>query len=115
MSRTRNLLRDAVIILRLLANIAGAAMLLLVLAFLVGEGPPNPFTLPTRQLIMMIFFFSACVGLALALWKQLIGGIITLFAMAGFFIANGRFPLGLAFVAITAIGLLNIICSQLKK
>ncbi len=98
-----------------LAKIAGVGMLVLVLAFAIGEGVPNPVTLPVRQLFMLVFFLIALAGLALALWKQQVGGIVTVLGMIGFHITNGKFSCGWAFAAIGIIGLVNIVCGVLKN
>ena len=98
-----------------LVKTASAAILILVVAIAIGEGPPNPLNLPARQLAMLILFCIALIGLALASWKQQVGGIVILPAMIGFYIANGKFSTGWIFATITVLGLLNIICPQLKK
>ncbi len=115
MSVTQKLIRHTEKILSWLAKIAGVGMVVLVGAFAIGEGVPNPFALPARQLVMLVFFFIALVGLALALWKQGVGGIVTVLGMIGFHIANGKFASGWVFTAIGVIGLVNIICGWLKN
>ena len=98
-----------------LGKIVSAGILLLVLAFAIGEGVPDPVALPIRQLVMLILFFIALAGLALALWKQQIGGIVTVMGMIGFHIANGKFASGWVFTAIGVIGLVNVVCGLLKN
>ncbi len=98
-----------------LVKLASAGMLVLVAAFAIGEGVPNPFAFPAKQLVMLIFFLIALIGLALAIWKQGVGGIVTVMGMIGFHIANGKFASGWVFATIGIIGLVNIVCGWIKK
>ena len=93
---------------------AGIAILLLILAIAIGEGPPNPFKLTGRELLLMAFFLATLVGLALAVWRQLIGGIVILTGIAGFTIIGGMQETWL-FYAFWLVGLLNILCWRLRK
>ena len=92
----------------------GLAVLLLLLAIFIGEGPPNPFKLTARQLLLMVGFLVTWVGMALALWRQLIGGIVILGSIAGFTFVFGVHQSWL-FYTFWLIGLLNILCWWLKK
>ncbi len=92
----------------------GVAILLLLLAILIGEGPPNPFKLTVRELFLMVVLLITLIGLALAVWRQLIGGIVVLAGIAGFTIFGG-IQQNWVFYAFWVIGLLNIICWWLER
>ena len=92
----------------------GAAVLLLLLAIFIGEGPPNPFKLTARELSFMVVLLIILIGLALAIWRQLIGGIVILAGIAGFTIFGG-IQHNWVFYAFWLVGLLNIVCWYLGK
>ena len=90
-------------------KIAGLAVFLLILAIFIGEGPPNPFELATRELVLMFFFFTTWAGLGLALWRQLIGGILILTGIAAFTIIAGP-QHSWVFHSFWLLGILNLLC-----
>ena len=92
----------------------GAAVLLLVLAIFIGEGSPNPFKLTGRELGFMLIFLITITGLALALWRQLMGGIVILAGIACITIIFG-IQNSWVFHAFWLIGVLNIICGWLGR
>jgi hypothetical protein len=98
---------------------AGLALLLEVLVICIGEGPPNLLKLKGIELIQMVNFLTALVGLALAVWKQGIGGAVTTIGILLFVFVEtiGRVKLfvGTWFLLIGFIGVLNIVCWWLKK
>ena len=97
-----------------LVKIAGIGMLLLILAIAIGEGPPNPFRLAPKELFLMVWFLAIMIGMGLAVWRQLVGGIVTLVGIGGFTIFAGAQG-GWVFHAFWLIGLLNILCWCLVK
>lgn len=97
-----------------LVKAAGIAVLLLLLAIFIGEGPPNPFKLTARELFIMVMLLTILAGLALALWRQLIGGIVILTGIVSFTIVGG-IGHNWVFYAFWLTGLLNILCWWLKK
>ena len=92
----------------------GAALLLLLLAIVVGEGPPNPFKLSAKELFIMAVLIITIIGFGLAIWRQLIGGIFILAGIATFTITGGL-EHNWVFYAFWLLGILNIICWILKK
>jgi len=76
-------------ILRWAARILGTLFVLLILVFLVGEGPPKPSMLGARDRWMFLALGVMLIGLVLA-WKW--AGIGGLLAFAGYllFIAIGK-------------------------
>ena len=97
-----------------LVKVAGLAVLLLLLAIFIGEGPPNPFKLTARELFIMVMLLTILTGLALALWRQLTGGIVILTGVVSFMIIGG-IQHNWVFYAFWVMGLLNILCWWLKK
>ena len=92
----------------------GLAVLLLILAIFIGEGPPNPFKLTARELVLMFFFLTIWIGLALSVWRQLIGGIVIIAGIGSFTIIGGMGH-SWVFYAFWLMGILNILCWWLKK
>lgn len=98
----------------------GTALLLLVVAIAVGEGPPNPFELTTVESVQMANFLIALLGLVLALWQQGIGGIITIIGIFLFCVVqsiyHGRLSTGgFFFIVIGLVGVSNILCWWLRR
>ena len=92
----------------------GIALLLLLLVIFIGEGPPNPFKLTARELSFMAVLLTILFGLALAVWQQLIGGIVVLAGIAAFTLIFGVQDKWLIF-AFLLTGVLNIICWRLRS
>ena len=101
--------RQAAVIARWTARIAGTLMALFFLAFFVGEGFPNIFRLPWRESLSVLTISAVVAGLLLAwIWEGL-GGALVLAAV-------GLMPLigmmrGIGFFLVpAAIGLLHLVC-----
>lgn len=114
MNNVRKLTKYGINIFCWLVKGACIAILLLLLAIFIGEGPPNPFKFTARELLLMVGFLATWVGLALALWRQLIGGIVILVSIAGFTIVAGVQE-NWVFYAFWLLGLLNMLCWWLKR
>jgi len=94
-----------------LVKAAGLALLGLVLVIAVGEGPPNPFKLSGRELFLMISLLVTLAGTVLALWRQLIGGILILTGQLPFINHwNQR-----VFATFVMVGVLNLLCWWFRK
>jgi hypothetical protein len=101
--------RQAAVIARWTARIAGTLMALFFLAFFIGEGFPNIFRLPWRESLSVLTIGAVVAGLLLA-WKwEGLGGALVLAAV-------GLMPLigmmrGIGFFLVpAAIGLLHVVC-----
>lgn len=92
----------------------GLAVLLLILAIFIGEGPPNPLKLTAGELFIMVILLTTLTGLTLAVWRQLTGGIFILTGVVSFTIIGG-IQHNWVFYAFWMIGLLNILCWWLRK
>ncbi|MBN1256073.1 MAG: hypothetical protein JXA52_00045 [Planctomycetes bacterium] len=102
-----------------LVKFAGASLALLILALFLGEGPPNPFKLETKELLLLLCLFGIWFGLVLALWKQCAGGALILFTTTIFLIFGnidmGEVGKSWVFYAFYILGVLNIFCGWLRK
>ena len=114
MAGTRTLRTCAVTALCWLVKGAGVAMLLLILAIFIGEGPPNPAKLSARQLLMSGSLLAVCVGFGLAVWRQLTGGMVILAGAIGITASEGL-QMNWVFCTFWGIGLLNVLCWWLTK
>ena len=103
--------RQAAVIGRWTARIAGTLMALIFLAFFVGEGFPNIFRLSWRESLSVLALSAVVVGLLLAwIWEGL-GGALAVAAMVAFMLLIGMRGVapGLLLVP-AAIGLLHVVC-----
>jgi hypothetical protein len=100
--------RQAAVIARWTARVAGTLMALFFLAFFVGEGFPNIFRLPWRESLSVLTISAVVAGLLLA-WKwEGLGGAVTLAAIVLMPLIGMR-GTGL-FLFPAAIGLLHMVC-----
>lgn len=96
--------------LRWTARLWSLLAIAFVLAFMIGE-ELNLARFTPHELVLFAFFpVGVCAGLVLAWRHELAGGTVTVASLAAFYLANrafsGRFPGGLAFLAVAAPGLL---------
>ena len=111
MNRIEKLRRYGINIFCWLVKGAGLALLGLVLAIVVGEGPPNPFELTRRELLLFVSLLVTLAGIVLALWQQLMGGLAMLIGMIPFIGESGQW----IFWAFAITGILNVLCWWPKK
>ncbi len=95
---------------------AGCLLLFLLIAVIfIGEGPPNPFELTGRELFLMVCLLAAVVGAAVAIFRQLIGGVAMVLGTLPFYPGNMNLSKGWVFHTFVLLGLLNILCWWLAK
>jgi len=111
MSGKVKFLKISVTVVSWLVKGAGLALLGLVLVIAIGEGPPNPFELSGRELFLMISLLVTLAGTVLALWRQLIGGIVITAGMIPFIAESHKW----VFWAFFVVGIGNIVCWWLRK
>ena len=111
MSKVRRLIGYALMVCSWAVKGCGVALLLLVLVIAIGEGPPNPFELSGRELVLLVSFLVTLAGVVVALWRQVVGGA---FIVAGIAVFIGESS-GWVFKAFLAIGILNIFCGCVRK
>jgi hypothetical protein len=102
--------RIAVTALRWLARTMGTALLILIVAFAIGEGVPNPLRGSLTEMLCHVAMLTMFVGQIVAWkWEGIGGGLI----VGGFFlfiIANHGVRLNAVFVPWPATGMLYQIC-----
>ncbi len=102
-------------VVRWTARIIGTAILLLIMAFAIGEGVPNPFAQPVRVNLLFAAMFTMVMGLILA-WKwEGIGSLLILGGFAFFAVVNHGIKLNLAFGPMLAVGLIYSVCGWMAK
>jgi hypothetical protein len=94
-----------------------AVGILLVFAF--GEGL-NLSHFTARELLLFVFFpLGFCVGMAVAWWREGLGGGITVGSLAAFYLVDrlvsSSFPRGWVFVALAVPGFLFLLCRLLTR
>ena len=109
--RKYNLLTSVV---RWIARTWSIVTIVLVFAFIIGEGF-NPKQLVLTEWFGFIFFpVGICLGLIVAWWKEGLGAIIVVSSLLAFYIVNfataGTFPKGWAWEAFTFPGFLFAFC-----
>jgi hypothetical protein len=81
------------------ARVFAGLLVLVVLAFLIGEGMPPIAGASTKDVLQHVAFFTFVCGLVVGFFHELAGGLITLGGLAAFyainFAASGRLPHGL--------------------
>jgi hypothetical protein len=85
----------------------------IVLLFAIGE-VLNLSRFTPRELVLFMFFpLGVCLGLALAWWREALGGGITVLSLAAFYLLNwhwsSRFPRGYAFIVLALPGFLFLL------
>ena len=111
---------NAASVLRLIARVSSVASLLLLSAFVVGDvrgdgGAPTA----SEWIGLALFPGGIIIGLALAWWRELLGGAITLLSLVGFYawhvLTSGGLPAGPYFLLFAAPGLLFLVAALLKR
>jgi len=100
--------------LRWTARITGAAIVLVVILFYVGEGGFAEARPTALDLVLLGLFSLSCLGLVVAWRSERVGGMTNVGGTALFylvhFFASGRFPSGWAFAVIALPGVLFLAC-----
>lgn len=103
--------------LRWAARIWSALSVVLLLAFIVGEGI-NP-SGPNEWLGLLFFPFGISIGMILAWWREGLGGSITVGSLLAFYVAHlttaGTLPKGWAWLAFAAPGFLFLLSSYVSR
>lgn len=100
----------AAVLGRWTARILGALMVLLFIAFLLGQGPPNPFQLTAVEKLQFFGMIALFFGLVLA-WKwEGLGGLLCVAGFALMVIAGHSHFTPWPFWVAAAIGLVHMIC-----
>lgn len=97
--------------LRWTARVLGGLSIAVLMLFLLGDKGSLTSISPREILGVLFFPFGLILGLVLGWWKELLGGVIAVGSVAGFyliyeFLINGSWPRGPWFFVFTAPGLL---------
>jgi hypothetical protein len=92
------------------ARIVGSLMVLFILAFLVGEGPPSLTRLTGRERLLFLGMGGLFSGLALAWFWEGWGGFLSLAGWAFFSVVEGKPMWTLPFLVPAVVGLLHVVC-----
>jgi len=95
---------------RWIARISGTLMVLFLLAFLVGEGPPPLARMTAREQFYALGFGSLFVGLVIAWFWEGWGGLLSLSGWAFLAALARRPPWDLPFSIPAVVGLLHLLC-----
>jgi len=105
--------------LRWIARLLAAFFVGLVALFFVGEGGINPFKLSVTETVLIIGFFTTCIGMIVAWRRELIGGAMATTGILLFCgtesVVAGRFPKGLIIPLMVLPGLLFLVSGVLRK
>jgi len=101
-------------VVRWIARAWSIVTIILVLAFIIGEGFNPKLLVPTEWLGFIFFPFGICLGLVVAWSKEGLGAIIIVASLVAFYIINfataGTFPKGWAWEVFAAPGFLFALC-----
>jgi hypothetical protein len=95
---------------RWIARISGTLMVLFLLAFLIGEGPPSVARMTTREQLYTLGFGTLFAGLVIAWFWEGWGGLLSLSGWAFLAVLAGKPPWDLPFSIPAAAGLLHVLC-----
>jgi hypothetical protein len=105
--------------LRWTARLLAAGLVGLVAVFIVGTGGFNPARLTATEAVLMTCFLASCVGLVVAWRWEVLGGAISVGAMALFlaveFGMRGALPRGPVFYLMLVPGVLFLFDGCLRK
>jgi hypothetical protein len=106
----QNVTWQAAVLGRWTARILGTLAVLLFLALVFGEGPPNPFALTLRENLSFLCMTALFLGLGLAWYREGWGGALTVAAFAALVLISRSHLHMPALQYPTAIGALHLIC-----
>jgi len=86
------------------------AILLLIAAFAIGEGVPNPLAMSLRENLLSVALSTMIVGLVVAWRWERIGGALILGGLAFFAVVNHGVRLNLVSAPMLAVGLMYLGC-----
>ena len=97
-------------IIRLITRIAGALLILLVIAMTVAEGLPTPSQLTDKELALFAAFILMFIGLIIAYKKEILGGVLTSIGYLFFAFTEMSVNNGPIFPLFFVVGVLYIFC-----
>lgn len=104
------LTRQAAVVGRWIALVAGTLLTLTFLAFIFGEGPPPLWRLTLEQNLQFLGMCGLCAGLVLA-WKwEDWGALVSLASWTLLLLIDRRFNIKLPIVLPASVALLHLLC-----
>ncbi len=100
----------ALTVLRWMARTLGTVLLILIVAFAIGEGVPSPLAMSLRENLLSVALLAMVVGQIVAWRWEGIGGGLILLGFILFAIVNHGVPLNIVFVPWIATGMLYQVC-----
>ena len=97
-------------IIRWIARITGALLLILIAVFAIGEGFPNPMTLSREELLLFIAVSTMEIGLLLAFKWELPGSLLIIGGYIFFVIVERNILPGPIFPIFFLVGLFYLFC-----
>ena len=99
---------------RWVARLFGSALVLMVIVFMIGEGPPNPLKMSAIEVVTSVAFLAMIAGLIVAWRREGLGGILVVGGFLAFwvlnFVSSHHFWLRGAFPAFPIVGFLYLFC-----
>jgi hypothetical protein len=102
--------QNAVTVLRWVARVLGTALVLLIAAFAVGEGVPNPLHSSLAVSLCHVGMFAMLAGQIVAWRWEGVGGSLIIGSFVLFSVANHGMPLNIVFAPWLATGLFYHLC-----
>lgn len=102
-------------IARWTATILGTLFVLMFLALVFGEGPPNPFKVSATENLSFFLMTVLFLGLVLAWFREGLGGAITVAAFAALVLISRSYLHLPALLIPAAIGVLHMICWYFRR
>lgn len=96
--------------LRWITRIAGGLLLLLMLAFVIGEGFPHPTTLTVDEQKLFTALFAMAAGIFVAFKWELQGSILTIVGYLFFAFFERKLIIGPVFPFFFIVGVLFLFC-----
>ena len=97
------------------ASILGTLFVLMFLALVFGEGPPNPFKVSATENLSFLFITILFLGLLLAWFREGLGGAITVASFAALVLISRSHRHMPALLIPTAVGVLHMICWYARR
>jgi len=102
-------------IIRWIARVTGAALLLIIAAFAIGEGFPNPAALPLNEFLMFVVLTFMEIGVVIAFKWELPGGLMIITGYLVFAFIEKKLLAGPVFPVFFIVGILFLLCWWLEK
>jgi len=97
-------------IVRWIARTTGAILLLIIAAFVIGEGFPNPAALPLNEFIIFVVLTFMEIGVVIAFKWELPGGVLIIAGYLVFALIEKKLIAGPLFPAFFIVGVLFLLC-----